>query len=104
MTELRRRATRNQRLLIETCLELGVPFWWRGPGTLLISASGVVDVIQRIELHARVVGLEGFDLHGTEIDPRLDLIYDASVTQGEPSAVAAAWGEDVWVDVTIASD
>ncbi len=34
-------AMRGQRLLIDACLKHGCPFWWRGPGTFLISGSGV---------------------------------------------------------------
>jgi hypothetical protein len=60
------------------------------------------------ELEARgnvVIGLEGFELDGTNVHPRLDLVYDADRLPGFPTAREAVdlWPSDVWVDVTLAS-
>jgi hypothetical protein len=48
-----------------------------------------------------VLGYEGFELHGSVIHPRLDLIYDTErrpdVT--DPCVPVAAWPENLWVDV-----
>ena len=98
-------ATDAQRQLIEACLRRGVPFWWQGPGTLLISAVGVQAVIEDVESSGlRVVGLEGFELASPDVHPRLDLIYDAGVAQrGSAAAVVADWDAKVWVDVTLGS-
>lgn len=94
-----------QRVLIDTCLRHGVPFWWHGPGTLLISGAGVRAVIEGVESSGeKVIGLEGFELESTVIHPRLDLIYDASVApRGGATSVAVGWGEDIWVDVTLSA-
>lgn len=93
------------RRLIGVCLREGVPFWWQGPGTLLISGVGLPVVLDALQSAGeRVLGLEGFELENATIRPRLDLIYDESVAaRGGASAVAAEWGDDVWVDVTLAS-
>lgn len=94
-----------QRILIDTCLILGVSFWWHGPGTLLISGAGVRAVIERVESSgAKVIGLEGFELESAVIHPRLDLIYDASTAPRDgATSVASGWGEEVWVDITLST-
>jgi len=102
----RSRATDSQRQLIDACLRLGVPFWWQGPGTLLISARGVGAVIEDVESSGmRVVGLEGFELTSPDIHPRLDLIYDARAAPGSgAAAVVADWDASVWVDVALSPE
>lgn len=94
-----------QRLLIDACLRHRVPFFWRGPGALLIRQDGIVDVLQTVLAsgEVRLLGLEGFELDGSAVNPRIDLIFDAERTPSEdPYAVVAAWGGDVWVDATVA--
>ena len=95
--------TRDQRRLIETCLDLGVAVWWQGRGTLLISRVGAVSVIDAVEAAGdRVIGLEGFELDSTAIHPRLDLIYDAGIAhRGGAAAVADGWGNEIWIDMTL---
>jgi hypothetical protein len=94
---------RVHRLLIDACLSHGVPFFWRGPGTLLISGAGLRPVLEDVKSSGEtVIGLEGFEFESTVIHPRLDLIYDASVApQGGAVSVGAGWGPAVWIDVTL---
>ncbi len=92
------------RLLIDACLEQGVPFDWRGPGALLISGSGVRGIIEAVTSSgkARVLGLEGFELDGAIVHPRLDMIFDVGRSPDlDPANVVVAWGDEVWVDVTL---
>lgn len=105
MTANGRTPLEPHRLLIDACLKHDVPFWWQGGGTLLISGRGVRTVIEDVETFgAKVIGLEGFELESMTVHPRLDLIYDASVApRSGPAAVAAEWGSEVWVDVTLAA-
>jgi hypothetical protein len=94
------------RALIDACLNHGVEFWWRGPGTLLIDRGGVESVVADVEAHGfRVLGFEGFDLgDGRVIHPRLDLIADLSIRPVTPSGAAITdWPNDVWIDVALAS-
>ena len=94
------------RLLIDWCLSLGVPFFWFGPGTLLISGRGAVEVIRSIESAGeRVIGIEGFELESSDVHPRLDLIFDASLTDLDTNAsfVAEEWGAGVWLEVVLSS-
>jgi hypothetical protein len=99
-------ASNEHRLLIDLCLRHLVNFFWLGPGLLLISRKGVALVLEDLaDRGIRVVGLEGFDLDGKDVHPRLDLIFDADRLPGFPAPQEAieTWPEDVWVDVTIAS-
>lgn len=94
----------RHRVLIDACLRLGVPFFWQGPGTLLISRRGAPAVIADVlDSGHRVLGYEGFELNGVEIHPRLDLIYDAKRRPDilNPVDLVAQWPEDVWVDVVL---
>ncbi len=93
----------SQRLLIDACLRRSVPFFWRGPGTLLIAGTGVQAVLRDVaNAGARVLGVEGFELESTEIHPRIDLIFTSSRRPHEdPASVVATWGDDVWVDITL---
>jgi hypothetical protein len=96
-------AITSHRLLIEACLQRDVPFFWRGPGTLLIAGTGAQDVLRDIaSAGARVLGVEGFELESTEIHPRIDLIFTASRRPHEdPVSVVATWGDEVWVAIAI---
>jgi hypothetical protein len=92
-------------LLIDACLQHRVPFFWRGPGTLLIRGSGISAVLRTalISGEARLLGLEGFELDGSDVRPRIDLIFDVERTPDEdPYAAIASWGEDVWIDARLA--
>jgi len=103
MTAQGKGASESQRVVIEACLRNGVPFWWRGRGTLLVNGDGVPSVLADIEARGEtVIGLEGFELESTIIHPRIDLIYDADTAmRGGAVAVATEWGPDVWLDVTL---
>jgi hypothetical protein len=94
----------EQRFLVEACFELRVPFVWLSPGTFLIRSSGVPSVIGLAEKAGwRVLGLDGFELEGDVVRPRLDLIFDAERTPDRsPVEVAESWGSNVWIDLTIA--
>ena len=92
-------------MLIEVCLSLGVPFCWRGQGTVLIAGSGIGAVVGAVENLGRiVVGVEGFELVGADFRPRSGVALDALVDSGAGAAAAAAagWGPDVWVAMTLA--
>jgi hypothetical protein len=99
-------ASNEHRLLIDICLQHVVQFFWRGPGLLLISPKGIARVLSDLDDRGiRVVGLEGFELDGEDVHPRLDLIFDADRLPGFPTAleVIKTWPGDAWVDVTIAN-
>jgi hypothetical protein len=99
-------ASNEHRLLIEICLQHLVQFFWQGPGLLLISRRGIAQVLNDLaDRGIRVLGLEGFDLDGKDVHPRLDLIFDVDRLPGFPVPLEAieTWPEDVWVDVTIAN-
>ncbi|TFC02312.1 hypothetical protein [Cryobacterium sp. MDB2-33-2] len=97
-------ATRPQRLLVEACLDNGIPFFWRGPGTLLIAGAGMNALLPAVaDAGASVIGLEGFEMASTEIHPPIDLIFDA---QRRPdvldlTSAIAHWPTDIWIDVTL---
>jgi hypothetical protein len=94
----------RHRTIIDACLRHQVPFFWRTPGTLLIAATGVVEVLRDLVAHGyRVLGYEGFDLDGAKVHPRLDLIYDAERRPDvvDPTEIVSGWPEDVWVDVAL---
>jgi hypothetical protein len=74
-----------------------------GPSFLLISRRGVDAVLADLEERsARILGLEGFELAGEKIHPRIDLIFDADRLPGFPSPrdFIAMWPDNVWIDVT----
>ncbi|MDZ7578822.1 MAG: hypothetical protein U0904_11715 [Candidatus Nanopelagicales bacterium] len=94
----------SQRLLIDLCLSHLVMFHWRTPGTMLISRRGIGAILDELDARGiRILGLEGFELDGNVIHPRIDLIYDADRLPGFPSPqdFIATWPPDVWIDVTI---
>lgn len=97
-------ATKAQRLLIEACLDNGVPFFWYGPGTLLIERSGLDVILPVVDAAgATVLGFDGFELESTDIHPRLDLIFDAAARPEvrDPLSAILDWPADVWVDVAL---
>jgi hypothetical protein len=97
-------ATEAQRLLIKACLDNGVSFFWRGPGTLLIERSGLDTILPAVNTSgATVLGFEGFEMESTDIHPRLDLIFDASSRPEvrNPLSAILEWPADIWVDVTL---
>lgn len=92
------------RLLIDACLIHQVPFFWRGPGTLLIAASGMSRVLATVLApgRARLLGLEGFELAGSTVRPRLDLIIDVERNPSrDPLATIASWDRGIWIDATL---
>ncbi len=100
-------ASAEHRFLINLCLKHLVPFFWQGPGLLLIGRVGlslILDDLNRQEI--AILGLDGFDLEGSVVHPRLDLVYDADRLPGFPSPqhIVAVWPDDVWVDVTVGGD
>jgi hypothetical protein len=100
-----RPATKEQRLLIESCLEQGVPFAWRGPGTLLIQRDGLMMILPGLTATGvAVLGFERFEWE-TTILPRLDLIFDAGRRPdiADPVGVLKEWPADVWIDVVLSS-
>ena len=96
-------ATPAQRMLIRVCLDNGVPFFWRGPGTLLIAQPGLAGILRDMTVSGAIVlGFEGFEIESTDLHPRLDLIFDASRRpDANPAQVASDWPADVWIDVAI---
>ena len=97
-------ATRPQRLLIEACLDNDVPFFWKGPGTLLIARVGMSTLLPAITAAgASVIGFEGFETESTDIHPRLDLIFDAALRPDilNPAFAITDWPADIWIDVAL---
>jgi|BarGraNGADG00212_1021973.scaffolds.fasta_scaffold33302_2 hypothetical protein len=94
----------DHRRLIDLCLRYLVPFFWQGPGLLLISRKGLPAILNDLATHGvPILGLDGFELVGAEVNPRLDLIFDSERVPGFPTAQEAieVWPDEVWVDVTI---
>lgn len=99
-------APMEHRLLIDICRQHHVRLFWQRNGRLLISRRGITSVLG--DLVGRglcVAGLEGFELDGQDLHPRLDLIFNVGrqAPAGTPQRVIETWPDDVWVDVTIAS-
>ena len=98
--------SREERLLMELCLEHVVYFVWQGPGLLRIDRTGLDVILNDIVGRGiPILGLEGFELNGKEVHPRLDLIFDADRVPAFPPALEAfqTWPEEIWVNVTISS-
>lgn len=96
-------ATPVQRLLIDKCLSNGVAFAWYGPGTLVIAQPGLVSILAELtKAGSTVLGFEGFELEGSVLHPRLDLIFEAAQQPGvDPVQALATWPADVWIDVAL---
>ena len=97
-------ATPSQRLLIEACLDNGVPFFWRGPGTLLIAQTGMGALLPAIAAAgASVIGFEGFEMESADIHPRLDLVFEAARRPdiSNPASAISDWPADIWIDVAL---
>jgi hypothetical protein len=95
----------DHRALINACLRHGTYFFWQGPGTMLISRKGIVEVLRdMIASGYKVLGYEGFELDGADVHPRIDLIYDAERRPDitDPIEVVAQWPAEIWVDVVLA--
>lgn len=94
----------DQRLLIKLCLEEGVWFVWRGPGSLMIHRERLELVLD--DLRAKgidVIGMEAFELERSAVRPRFDLIFDAArLPNVSPQEISSHWPTDVWVDLTLA--
>lgn len=96
--------TSTQRRIIDACFGNDVPFLWDGSGTLLAASDGVETLLQTLAGQGEVLlGLEGFEVEGAAIRPRLDLVLDAS--RGlDIRTTFSTWPKNIWVDVTISAD
>ena len=97
-------ASSEQRALIEVLLTLGVPFAWRSEGLLLIGRPSIAAVLEELASRGiEVLGLEGFELVGDQVQPRLDLIFDSSIARSErnPLRVVRDWPSTIWVDIAV---
>ncbi len=94
---------RTNLVIADTCMRLGVPFYWRGPGTMLVAGAGLAGVLQQLsERGVSVIGLEGFEMANPDIHPRLDLIYDANRSPAvDARSFSSAWPTDIWVDIVL---
>ena len=69
---------------------------------MLIRIAGAAVVLEEmIGKGYRVLGLEGFDLVGNSVLPRLDMIYDVGRDEAGPIETLETWPQDTWVDVTM---
>src|SRR5437870_5365840 len=103
MTNRRSRVPPEHRLLTDLCLENSVDFHRQGPGLLLIGRSGIERILDDLSHQGvGILGLDGFELDGADLDPRLDLIFDSD-RSGPRTArdVLADWPDNVWIDVTL---
>lgn len=93
----------EQLALVEACMRERVAFRWNGPGTFLIDVAGAPAVVNAVATKGfEVIGLEGFEIDGLVIHPRLDLIWDAERSPGTPFDALERFGAGVWVDITLA--
>lgn len=91
-----------QRVVMDACDRLGIKYDRRSQGTLLIPRSGVEAVLRDVIAAGYVVlGLEGFELDGPYIRPRMDLIYDSDRASSAVFDVLVRFDENVWVDVVL---
>jgi hypothetical protein len=96
----------EHRALIDACLRHRVPFTWHGPGALLIESRAIGVILRDVAAEGfKVLGIEGFDVDPS-IRPRLDLILDntAGHPYRDPAVEGQTWGDEIWIDVTIARD
>lgn len=99
-----RQATAQQRVLIGVCLDAGVSFFWLSSGLLLIKKSDLADILPAIiEAGETILGFEGFELDGSDVHSRLDLIVDVGPGPFSLSPILTIknWPENVWVDVAM---
>jgi hypothetical protein len=92
------------RALIDACLRKRVQFAWRGPGALLIPSRSIAVILADVTAQGYgALGIEGFDVDPS-IRPRLDLIIDNTAGHlfRDPAIEGQTWGDDVWIDVTLA--
>ena len=95
----------SQELLMDICVAHATSFLWGGPSELLICRDGINAVLADLtDRGTAILGMEGFELEGSDLHPRLDLIYDADRLPGFPSPAdfIATWPKDIWIDITIA--
>lgn len=100
----RQGATAQQRVLIEVCLDAGVAFFWRSSGTLLIKKADLMSVLPGVLAAGEtILGFEGFELDGSDVHPRLDLIADVQLEaiSLNPLLAVSDWPENIWVDVAL---
>jgi hypothetical protein len=91
-----------QRVVMDACDRLGIRYDRRSRGTLLVPRSGVEVVLRDVIAAGYIVlGLEGFELDGPYIRPRMDLIYDSDRTPTAVFDVLAQFDDDVWVDIVL---
>jgi hypothetical protein len=87
------------------CDRLGIPYDRRSPGTVLVHRAAVEHVLRAAVADGSfVLGLDGFEIDGPYVVPRMDLIYDGSTAWHSVPAFDALrhFDEDVWVDITLA--
>jgi hypothetical protein len=90
-------------LVIEACINIGVPFFWQAPGSLLIEQSGVEEVVREVMGHGvELLGFEGFRL-----DPSMWPQLDRVLSVGTRAEVEGAfeqlrsWSPNTWIDITL---
>jgi hypothetical protein len=94
----------EHRALIAACLRHRVPFFWRGPGTMLIASPGIEAVFAEVTSQGfEILGIEGFKVDPA-VRPQLDMIVDntAGHPHRDPATTARSWGDDIWIDVALA--
>jgi hypothetical protein len=104
MNKKERSLVETQLQVIKLCLQEGVPFSWRGPGTFLVSGRGGSAILEAlIASGERIIGLDGFEFESLVIHPLMHLIYDAAIPRSDDVvSIAKSWGPDVWLDITLA--
>jgi hypothetical protein len=92
-----------ERVVMDACARLGINYDLRSPGTLLVARSEVEKVLRDVmDAAYDVLGLEGFEVEGRVIHPRLDLIYDRDRTTDTALDALARFDKGVWVDIVLA--
>jgi hypothetical protein len=99
----RPKPTSDQHLIMDTCIRLGVPFFWRTAGTLLVQQDGVEDVVREIiEGGGELLGFEGFKMDSS-IWPQLDCILSVDEQLDVELAIERVreWNPSTWIDITL---
>src|SRR5262245_26106238 len=92
-----------QRALVDACFRQRVPFRWHGPGTFLIDIGGAAGVIEAVTLRGfKVLALEGFEIEGLVIHPRIDLLWDVERSPDSAFDALKRFGPGIWVDISLA--